>query len=384
MPSHVSGKRRLVIVDEPRGGGRAPSQQAPYSQVPTSSVPYTYVQYPPNPNPAAAYYPHYPQPQPSFSPGYPPHSGAPLAPERHTQVHASSWATPVAPPPLAPSVPYASEQAYQQPLPSRNVVLRAPMGQAHAAYSGRTESLGYGRSAAPRSSSLSRNFPLKQKDLDRLDEIKKYSEGARLVQPIRQGSDPDLDGGPYADGICSGMAAEWLRLHASLPSESASRAFGDALNNDKQRVMGHQRRADDYKRILISDSRLSSREAARLEDKMALEESGGLRATFTRKGRLYPGEEGETSSLREIGQHIKDGGDGLYLLHFSNYETHEAHAITLQISSARNEFKLMDPNTGEYSTTSREGFGQLLMNSLHYEYYNDDFNRFSIRHFDLP
>ncbi|MET0401756.1 MAG: hypothetical protein ABW123_05100 [Cystobacter sp.] len=308
--------------------------------------------------------------------------------------HASSPTAPYHPAPIynAPPAPHhPPEVAFERlslnehaPLaPPPRPLVPAEVFRTQAAYGARTESLGYAR----KSSSLKRNFPI-PRDLQEFFADVSANGRTQVIQPVCQGDDPSLRAYGQAQGLCAGMVKEWLRLHSTRSSDSASNRFGDVLNNDMGKIVGLQdetvhrtKKANKSQYKLVNPLTFMSSSSKDIGDKVKKErmekEAAGL--SFLGEKRCRIDARADAKDCAET-LHQLMGKSGFYTITWKDSEG-GAHIMGVHIPRGGNELKLMDPNTAEFRTFRGGDAIDLLEDNIHINRYHRDFSEFTVAHF---
>lgn len=307
------------------------------------------------------------------------HDGFASQPTQHAP---SLYPAPVLPPP-PPRGSYPSTRGYgvEEFTPSRPASDRRDAPSAHS--SGRwggVESRETRRHRRPAevhtssarerpgsSSSLTRNYSLEKWEKKFFNELASQSRDVQGVQPIFQLHIPGA-----GIGVCTSLTKKWIESHSRLPSREASIEFGRVINEDHPSLVAMQREISDVKRAINADAASGRFPRAELDERRRAIyrfETGGLqRVGLPVDGRM-------SSSAGKSASRMLQGmtEDGFYRLSFADPS---AHVLGVQISHGTREFKLMDPNIGEFSAKSFDGFSELLENIMRSREYHQIYENF--------
>ncbi|MET0401920.1 MAG: hypothetical protein ABW123_05925 [Cystobacter sp.] len=231
----------------------------------------------------------------------------------------------------------------------------------------------------------------KQETREMLDSIANCGAHTRLVQPTLQADHAVLMASP--GGKCRGMVAVYAESFAKSRSpKQASLVFGDILKNDARAIvdrhvlskrlideqfdaiMAHTRRLGSN----WSDSDHAASEAKKAELSKRVEDvqAGGLRLRAEHKGRLV--QDSPRASARELFKHMDK--DGFYRIQLSG---RGAHVLCARVSHGEDDFRLMDPNTGEFTTTRHSELSAMIAENFGQMRYGDDYGEFRLSRHEL-
>ncbi|MHC2332247.1 YopT-type cysteine protease domain-containing protein [Bradyrhizobium sp. USDA 4454] len=163
---------------------------------------------------------------------------------------------------------------------------------------------------------------------------------AEASQPLFRYRTAELSGA-NDNGICVGLAAEWLLNLASSPPSRMSALVPGAENHASAAV--RQQRYEDLRALLRSDGAVDSRN---LQAKAAMLREAGLEPANAQTRYKF----GTSSQIAEIANEVTDD-PSVYLISL-RFNPRGAHTIATSTSNGMTT--LFDPNYGEFTVRSNQ------------------------------